>query len=80
MHLLLVPNNRFLFLGNYYDLYNIQRGKLWGFCSIDCYLSADNEDGVLRVVDRVDVLSDKICEEVIHSLSRDAFNKLSTVN
>merc|ERR1719450_1235697 len=55
--------------GYYYDLHNPQKEyNSWGFCSKDCYLSAENKFGVLRFIDRVDVLSDEMCEEYLQWL------------
>jgi len=60
--------------GDYYDLHNYREDTTsWGYCSKDCFLSSNEQHfGVLRMVDKVDVLDGKLCDEFLDwSLSRD---------
>ena len=54
--------------GNYYNLDKPKsETKGWGFCSKDCYLEdrvkEEGGSGTLRVVDKVDVLEDDMCNK-----------------
>ena len=45
--------------------------KSWGFCSRDCYLDSakEGDTNVLRWVNNVDVLDDKLCNLFLHNSS-----------
>jgi len=52
--------------GNYYDPKRTKDAHGWGFCSHDCYLDkTDHASGVLRIVDNVKVVPEKLCSKFL---------------